>query len=124
MAETQISYEPPKLIQDWHSCLTEPDKCRLRFSVATFSQISLSQLYYSIASSFSVSDELHLGVGVNGNDVVALWGLDSCLGVGLTVQIVLDEEVAFLLEVDAAVIANEALRVVELVPGLHDGATG
>lgn len=43
---------------------------------------------------------------------------------GLTVQIVLDEEVAFLLEVDAAVIAHEALRVVELVPGLHDGATG
>lgn len=43
---------------------------------------------------------------------------------GLTVQIVLDEEVAFLLEVDTAVITHKALRVVELVPGLHDGATG
>ena len=42
---------------------------------------------------------------------------------GLTVQTVLDEEVAFLLEVGAAVIAHEALGVVELVPGLHDGAT-
>lgn len=42
---------------------------------------------------------------------------------GLTVQIVLDEEVAFLLEVDAAVVAHKALGVVELVPSLHDGAT-
>lgn len=77
-----------------------------------------------MASSSSVSDQLHLGVGVNGDDVVALWGLDACLGVGLTVQIVLDEEVAFLLEVDTAVVAHEALGVVELVPGLHNGATG
>lgn len=43
---------------------------------------------------------------------------------GLTVQTVLDEEVASLLEVDATVVTHEALRVVELVPGLHDGATG
>lgn len=43
---------------------------------------------------------------------------------GLTVQIVLDEEVASLFEVDAAVVAHKALGVVELVPGLHDGATG
>ena len=43
---------------------------------------------------------------------------------GLAVQIVLDEEVASLFEVDAAVIAHEALGVVELVPRLHNGATG
>lgn len=43
---------------------------------------------------------------------------------GLTVQAVLDEEVASLLEVDAAVVAHEAVGVVELVPGLHDGAAG
>lgn len=43
---------------------------------------------------------------------------------GLTVQIVLDEKVAPLLEVDAAVVAHKALGVVELVPGLHDGAAG
>lgn len=41
---------------------------------------------------------------------------------GLAVQIVLDEEVASLLEVDAAVVAHEALGVVELVPGLYDCA--
>lgn len=41
---------------------------------------------------------------------------------GLTVQIVLDEEVASLLEVGAAVIAHEAFWVVKLVPGLNDGA--
>lgn len=77
-----------------------------------------------MTSSISVSDQLHLGVGVHRDDVVALRGLDACLGVGLTVQIVLDEKVASLLEVDAAVVAHEALGVVELVPGLHDGATG
>lgn len=43
---------------------------------------------------------------------------------GLTVQTVLNEEVASLFEVDAAVIAHKALRVVKLVPGLHNGATG
>lgn len=42
----------------------------------------------------------------------------------LTVQIVLDEEVASLLEVDAAVVTHETLGVVELVPGLDDGAAG
>lgn len=69
-----------------------------------------------------ISDKLHLGVGVNGDHVVALGGLDARHGVGLTVQTVLDEEVASLLEVDAAVVAHEALGVVELVPGLHDSA--
>lgn len=44
-----------KLIQDRHSYLTEPDKCRLGYSVAPFSQIFVSQLYYRIASSVSVS---------------------------------------------------------------------
>lgn len=43
---------------------------------------------------------------------------------GLAVQIVLDEEVASLLEVDAAVVTHETLGVVQLVPRLHDGATG
>lgn len=43
---------------------------------------------------------------------------------GLAVQIVLDEEVASLLEVDAAVVAHETLGVVQLVPRLHDGAAG
>lgn len=43
---------------------------------------------------------------------------------GLAVQIVLNEEVASLFEVDAAVIADKALGVVKLVPGLHNGATG
>ncbi len=44
-----------KPIQDRHSCLTEPDKCRLGYSVAPLSQIFISQYYYSIASSISVS---------------------------------------------------------------------
>lgn len=43
---------------------------------------------------------------------------------GLTVKIVLDEEVTFLLEVDATVVAHEALWVVEFVSGLHNSATG
>lgn len=111
------------MIQDQDSCLTEPDKSWLAYSVALFSHILVSQLYYSIASSISISDKLHLGVGINSNNVIALWGLDACLGVGLTVQTVLDEEVASLLEVDAAVITHKALGVVELVPGLHNGAT-
>lgn len=42
---------------------------------------------------------------------------------GLAVQIVLDKEVSPLLEVEAAVVAHEAVWMVELVPGLHDGAT-
>lgn len=83
-------------------------------------QVLVSQLNCSFVS-FS-SDDLHLGVGVHGNDIVALWRLDTRLGVRLTVQIVLNEEVAFLLEVDAAVVADETLRVVELVPCLYDGA--
>lgn len=41
---------------------------------------------------------------------------------GLAVEIVLDEEVTPLLEVDAAVVADEAVGMVELVPGLYDGA--
>lgn len=72
----------------------------------------------------SASDYLHLGVGVNGHHVVALRRLHPSLGVGLAVQIVLDEEVASLLEVDAAVVAHETLGVVQLVPRLHDGAAG
>lgn len=43
---------------------------------------------------------------------------------GLTVEIVLDKEVASLFEVDAAVVAHKAVGVVELVPRLHDGAAG
>lgn len=72
----------------------------------------------------SASDYLHLGVGVNGHHVVALRRLHPSLGVGLAVQIVLDEEVASLLEVDTAVVAHETLGVVQLVPRLHDGAAG
>lgn len=41
---------------------------------------------------------------------------------GLTVQVLLDEEVAPLLEVHAAVITHEALCVVQFVSGLHDGS--
>ena len=68
------------------------------------------------------SDDLHLGVGVDGDHVVALRRLHAHLGVGLAVQVLLDEEVALLLEVHAAVVAHEALGVVELVSGLDDGA--
>ncbi len=103
--------------------MIDPHKCRLKILCSpilpdfTFPVIlQYSQLLYT-------SNQLHLGVGVNGDDIIALWRLDACLSVGLTVQIVLDEEIAFLLEVGAAVIANKAVRVVELVPGLHDGAT-
>ena len=42
---------------------------------------------------------------------------------GLAVQTVFDKEVALLLEVDATVITHEAVGMVELVPGLYDGAT-
>lgn len=77
-----------------------------------------------MASSICILDYFHLGVGVHCNNVVALWGLDARLGVGLTVQIVLNEEVASLLEVDPAVVTHEAVGVVKLVPGLNDGATG
>lgn len=71
----------------------------------------------------SHSDDFHLGVGVDGDNIVALRRLDARFGVGLTVKIFLNEEVASLFEVDAAVIAHEAVRVVQLVSGLHYGAT-
>lgn len=83
--------------------------------------LSLTFSIYLSRSSF-FSDQLHLGVGVDGDHVVALGGLHTSLGVGLAVQVVLDEEVAPLLQVEAAVITHEALRVVQLVTGLHDGA--
>lgn len=83
----------------------------------------ISQLNYGLVSSIAASHQLHLRVGVYCNNVVALWGLYTRLGMGLAVQVVLDEEVAPLLEVDATVVAHEAFRVVELVPGLHNSAT-
>lgn len=80
-------------------------------------------LYYRTATSVSHSDDFHLGVGVDGNDVIALRRLHTCFGVGLTIKIVLNEEVASVFEVDTAVIAHEAVGVVELVPCLHYCAT-
>jgi len=68
------------------------------------------------------SEQLHLGVGVHGHHVVALGRLHARHGVGLAAQALLHEEVAPLLQVHAAVVAHEALGVVQLVPGLHDGA--
>lgn len=96
----------------------EPDKCRPEYLINP-----LPLLYYTTATFVSGSDDFHLGVGVDGNHVVALRRLDPRFGVGLTVKIVLNEEVAPLFQVDAAVIAHEAVGVVELVPRLHDCAT-
>lgn len=96
----------------------EPDKWRPEYLINP-----LPLLYYSIATSPSPSDDFHLGVGVDGDDVVALRRLDARFGVGLTVKIVLNEEVASLFEVDAAVITHEAVRVVELVSRLYYCAT-
>lgn len=67
------------------------------------------------------SNQLHFGVGVDGNDVIALRRLYARLGTVFTVQVLLDEEVAPLLQVQAAVVAHEAIGVVELVSGLHYG---
>lgn len=72
----------------------------------------------------SVSHNLHLGIWIHGDDIVALWWLDARLCMCLAVQVVLQEEVAFVLEVQAAVVAHEAVGVVEFVSGLHDGSTG
>lgn len=102
--------------------MTEPNQRRLVYSVAPLYNVLISHLYY-IDAGLSILDQLHLGVGVNSHNVVALRGLDASLGVGLTVQTVLDKEVSPLLKVDAAVIAHEAVRMVELVSGLHNGAT-
>lgn len=98
----------------WH----KPDKWRLEYLINP-----LPLLCYSTATSASHSDDLHLGVGVDGNNVVPLWRLHARFGVGLAVKIVLNEEVASVFEVDAAVIAHEAVGVVELVPRLHYCAT-
>ena len=68
------------------------------------------------------SDQLHLGVGVDGDHIVTLRGLHTGHGVRLAVQVLLDEEVAPLLQVQATVVAHEAVGVVQLVPGLHHGA--
>lgn len=65
-------------------------------------------------------DQFHFRVGINGHYVVALRRLDTGLGVGLTIQIVIDEEISSLLQVEAAVVTHEAVGVVELVSGLHD----
>ena len=70
------------------------------------------------------SDQLHLGVGVDGDHVVALGGLHAGHGVRLAVQALLDEEVAPLLQVQAAVVAHEAVGMVQLIPGLYHGAPG
>lgn len=86
--------------------------CRLGYSKAPLSFVFRSPL----------SDDFHLGVGVHRNNVVALRRLNSGHGVGLTVQIVLDKEVAPLLEVDAAVVTHEAIGMVQLVSGLDDCA--
>lgn len=69
-----------------------------------------------------LSDNLNFVVGIDGHDVVALWGLDPGHCTGLAVQALLDEEVASLLQVDVAVVTHEAVRVVQLVSGLHDRA--
>lgn len=70
----------------------------------------------------SSSDEFHLGIGVHRHHVVALGWLDTRLGVVLAVEPLVQKEVTALLQVQAAVAAHEALRVVELVPRLDDGA--
>lgn len=40
----------------------------------------------------------------------------------LAVQLLLNEEIPSLLQVEATVITHEALRVVEFIPSLDDGA--
>lgn len=97
----------------WHT----PDKWRPEYLINP-----LPLLYYSIATSVSHSDDFHLGVGIDGDDIIALRRLHTRFGVGLTIKIVLNEEVASMFEVDAAVIAHEAVGVVELVPRLHNCA--
>lgn len=73
-------------------------------------------------ASLLLLDQLHLGVRIHGDHVVALRRLDASLGVGLAVQTVFDKEVSSLLQVDATVVTHEAVWVVEFVPGLYNGA--
>lgn len=61
-----------------------------------------------------------LSFGVESDGVVALWGPRARPGVRFAVQLPLHEEVAFLLEVEAAVGAHKAVGVPVLVPRLHD----
>lgn len=65
-----------------------------------------------------------LSFGVEGDCVVALRGPRAGPGVGFAVQLPLHEEVALLLEVEAAVSAHEALGVPVLIPRLHHGPAG
>lgn len=69
-------------------------------------------------------DKFNLGVGINSDHVIALGGLNPLLGVRLAVQLLFDEEIPPLLQVEAAVVAHEALGVVELVPSFDDRAPG
>lgn len=69
-------------------------------------------------------DKFHFSVRINSHHVIALGGLNSFLGVRLAVELLLDEEIPPLLQVEAAVVAHEALGVVELVPSFDDGSPG
>lgn len=69
-------------------------------------------------------DEFNFGVWINSHHVIALGGLNPLLGMRLAVQLLLNEEIASLLQVEATVVTHEALGVVELVPSLDDGAPG
>lgn len=69
-------------------------------------------------------DKFNFGIGINSHHVISLGGLNPLLGVRLAVQLLLDEEIPSLLQVEAAVIAHEALGVVELVPSFDDCAPG
>ena len=69
-------------------------------------------------------DKFHFRVGINSHHVIALGGLNPLLGVRLAVELLLDEEIPALLQVEAAVVAHEALGVVELVPSFDDRAPG
>lgn len=75
-----------------------------------------------MGGSGSGSDEFHLGIGVHRHHIVALRRLDPRLGVTLAIEPLVQEEVTTLLEIQAAVAAHEALRVVQLVPRLDNGA--
>lgn len=69
-------------------------------------------------------DEFNFSVWINSHHVISLGGLNSLLSVRLTVQLLLNEEIPSLLQVEATVVTHEALRVVEFVPSLDDGAPG
>lgn len=72
--------------------------------------------------SWSSSDKFHFGIGVHRHHVVALRWLDARLGMALAVEPLIQKEITALLQIQAAVAAHEAFRVVELVPRLDDGA--